>query len=74
MARILPEDNSTKTIRFFDGDSPTAQRRFMLEIPDPVRDLHPVNKRYLTNNAVLKATITVNKDEVTLTRVNNLNG
>ena len=72
-ARILPEDNSTKTLRFFDGDNPTAQRRFMLEIPDPTSDLHAVNKRYLANNAVLKATITVNKADVTLTRVNNLN-
>lgn len=73
LVKFTPEDNSTKTLQFFENQ-PTDAKRFMLKVSDPTEDLHVVNKRYLTNNAVLKATIDVNKNDVTLTRVNNLNG
>lgn len=73
LVKFTPEDNTTKTLQFFENQ-PTDAKRFMLKVSDPTEDLHVVNKRYLTNNAVLKATIDVNKNDVTLTRVNNLNG
>ena len=71
--KFLPEDTTTKTLQFYNNN-PTDNKRLMLKVSDPTEDLHVVNKRYLTNNAVLKATIDVNKNDVTLTRVNNLNG
>lgn len=73
LIKFTPEDNTTKTLQFFENN-PTDSKRLMLKVADPTEDLHVVNKRYLTNNSVLKATIDVNKNELTLTRVNNLNG
>lgn len=72
LIKFTPEDNTTKTLQFFENN-PTDSKRLMLKVADPTEDLHVVNKRYLTNNSVLKATIDVNKNELTLTRVNNLN-
>lgn len=46
VVNFWPEDNTTKTLRFYNS-TPTNARRFMLEISDPTEANHASNKNYV---------------------------
>ena len=63
--KFIPEDNSTKTIQFYNGNA-TDRRRFNLLIPEPTRAQNPATKQYVDNQIQQQST-TLN------TNINNLN-
>ena len=46
--KFIPEDNSTKTLQFYNGNA-TDQRRFNLLIPNPTQAQNPATKQYVDN-------------------------
>ena len=44
--KFIPEDNSTKTLQFFNNNA-TDQRRFKLAVPEPVDNNNPATKQYV---------------------------
>ena len=70
--KFIPEDNSTKTLQFYNNNA-TDQRRFNLLIPNPTQAQNPATKQYVDNArtyiAVFSNTSTVynNLDRIQLT-------
>ena len=70
--KFIPEDNSTKTLQFYNNNA-TDQRRFNLLIPNPTAAQNPATKQYVDNArtyiAVFSNTSTVynNLDRIQLT-------
>ena len=46
--KFIPEDNSTKTLQFYNANA-TDQRRFNLLIPEPTQPQNPATKNYVDN-------------------------
>ena len=46
--KFIPEDNSTKTLQFYNNNA-TDQRRFNLLIPNPTQAQNPATKQYVDN-------------------------
>ena len=46
--KFIPEDNSTKTLQFYNNNA-TDQRRFILLIPNPTQAQNPATKQYVDN-------------------------
>ena len=46
--KFIPEDNSTKTLQFYNS-SPSDQRRFNLLVPEPTQAQNPATKNYVDN-------------------------
>ena len=46
--KFIPEDNSTKTLQFYNANA-TDQRRFNLLIPEPTQAQNPATKQYVDN-------------------------
>ena len=46
--KFIPEDNSTKTVQFYNNNA-TDQRRFNLLIPNPTQAQNPATKEYVDN-------------------------
>ena len=70
--KFIPEDNSTKTLQFYNNNA-TDRRRFNLLIPNPTAAQNPATKQYVDNArtyiAVFSNTSTVynNLDRIQLT-------
>ena len=70
--KFIPEDNSTKTLQFYNNNA-TDQRRFNLLIPNPTQAQNPATKQYVDNARtyieVFSNTYTVynNLDKIQLT-------
>ena len=48
VVKFIPEDNSTKTLQFFNS-APTDTRRFNLKINEPIEATNPATKQYVDN-------------------------
>lgn len=46
--KFIPEDNSTKTLKFYNNN-PTDARRFKLLVPEPTEAQNPATKAYVDN-------------------------
>ena len=46
--KFIPEDNSTKTLKFYNNN-PSDTRRFKLLVPDPTEAQNPATKSYVDN-------------------------
>lgn len=46
--KFIPEDNSTKTLQFYNNQ-PSDQRRFKLLVPEPTEAQNPATKAYVDN-------------------------
>ena len=46
--KFIPEDNSTKTLQFYNNQ-PNDTRRFKLLVPDPTEAQNPATKQYVDN-------------------------
>ena len=46
--KFIPEDNSTKTLKFYNNN-PTDARRFKLLVPEPTEAQNPATKQYVDN-------------------------
>ena len=46
--KFIPEDNSTKTLQFFNNNA-NDTRRFKLAVPEPVDNNNPATKQYVDN-------------------------
>ena len=46
--KFIPEDNSTKTLKFYNNN-PTDARRFKLLVPEPTEANNPATKQYVDN-------------------------
>ena len=46
--KFIPEDNSTKTLQFYNAN-PTDTRRFKLLVPEPTEAQNPATKAYVDN-------------------------
>ena len=70
--KFIPEDNSTKTLQFYNA-GPTDTRRFNLLVPNPTAAQNPATKQYVDNSRtyieVFSNTSTVynNLDKIQLT-------
>ena len=70
--KFIPEDNSTKTLQFYNNNA-TDTRRFKLLVPDPTEAQNPATKAYVDNARtyveVFSNTSTVynNLDKISLT-------
>ena len=70
--KFIPEDNSTKTLQFYNAN-PNDRRRFNLLVPEPTAAQNPATKEYVDNArtyiAVFSNTSTVynNLDKIQLT-------
>ena len=70
--KFIPEDNSTKTLQFYNNNA-TDQRRFNLLVPNPTQAQNPATKQYVDNArtyiAAFSNTSTVynNLDKIQLT-------
>ena len=47
--KFIPEDNSTKTLQFYNAN-PTDTRRFNLLVPNPTAAQNPATKQYVDNS------------------------
>ena len=63
--KFIPEDNSTKTLQFYNAN-PTDTRRFNLLVPNPTQAQNPATKQYV-DNQIQQQSSTLN------TNINNLN-
>ena len=52
--KFIPEDNSTKTLQFYNGNA-TDIRRFNLLVPNPTQAQNPATKQYVDNNTLPKS-------------------
>ena len=48
LTKFIPEDNSTKTLQFYNAN-PNDTRRFKLLVPEPVEAQNPATKQYVDN-------------------------
>ena len=55
--KFIPEDNSTKTLQFYNANA-TDQRRFNLLIPNPTAAQNPATKQYVDNKTTIEAIFT----------------
>ena len=58
--KFIPEDNSTKTLQFFNNNA-TDQRRFNLKINEPTEATNPATKNYVDTKKTEATTYTDNK-------------
>ena len=77
--KFIPEDNSTKTLQFFNNNA-TDQRRFKLAVPEPVDNNNPATKNYVdtkkteaTNYTDTKITETRNYIDTQISGINMVN-
>ena len=49
--KFIPEDNSTKTLQFYNNNA-TDQRRFKLLVPDPTEAQNPATKKYVDDKVL----------------------
>ena len=54
--KFIPEDNSTKTLQFYNNNA-TDTRRFKLLVPDPTEAQNPATKQYVDNKTTLDTII-----------------
>ena len=58
--KFIPEDNSTKTLKFYNNN-PTDARRFKLLVPEPTEAQNPATKQYVDNRIKTRTeTATIN--------------
>ena len=60
--KFIPEDNSTKTLQFYNAN-PNDTRRFKLLVPEPTEAQNPATKQYVDNKVsapTLLGTLTLN--------------
>ena len=70
--KFIPEDNSTKTLQFYNAN-PNDTRRFNLLVPNPTAAQNPATKQYVDNQIQQQST-TLNTNINNLnTNINNLN-
>ena len=74
--KFIPEDNSTKTLQFYNANA-TDARRFNLLVPEPTQANNPATKNYvdnaITNSRVPQQTldqITTNTTNITTNQTN----
>ena len=67
--KFIPEDNSTKTLKFYNNN-PTDQRRFNLLVPEPTQAQNPATKQYV-DNAIAGINTSGNVPQQTLDQINN---
>ena len=67
--KFIPEDNSTKTLQFYNANA-TDQRRFNLLIPEPTQNNNPATKQYV-DNAIAGINTSGNVPQQTLDQINN---
>ena len=79
VVKFIPEDNSTKTLQFFNNNA-TDQRRFKLAVPEPVDNNNPATKNYVdtkkteaTNYTDTKITETRNYIDTQISGINMVN-
>ena len=77
--KFIPEDNSTKTLQFYNAN-PTDQRRFNLLIAEPTQANNPATKQYVDNKfkyvkkAQASGNITINGNNSYQTHEFTING
>ena len=67
--KFIPEDNSTKTLQFYNANA-TDQRRFNLLIPEPTQANNPATKNYV-DTAIAGINTSGNVPQQTLDQINN---
>ena len=67
--KFIPEDNSTKTLQFYNANA-TDQRRFNLLIPEPTQANNPATKNYV-DTAIAGINTSGNIPQQTLDQINN---
>ena len=67
--KFIPEDNSTKTLQFYNANA-TDQRRFNLLIPEPTQAQNPTTKQYV-DTAIAGINTSGNVPQQTLDQINN---
>ena len=67
--KFIPEDNSTKTLQFYNNNA-TDQRRFNLLVPEPTQANNPATKNYV-DNAIAGINTSGNVPQQTLNQINN---
>ena len=67
--KFIPEDNSTKTLQFYNSQ-PTDVRRFNLLIPEPTQAQNPATKHYV-DTAIAGINTSGNVPQQTLDQINN---
>ena len=68
VVKFIPEDNSTKTLQFFNNNA-NDTRRFKLAVPEPVDNNNPATKNYVDT----KETAINNRINTINTNINTLN-
>ena len=66
--KFIPEDNSTKTLQFYNANA-TDQRRFNLLIPEPTQAQNPATKHYV-DTAIAGINTSGNVPQQTLDQIN----
>ena len=66
--KFIPEDNSTKTLQFYNANA-TDQRRFNLLIPEPTQANNPATKNYV-DTAIAGINTSGNVPQQTLDQIN----
>ena len=67
--KFIPEDNSTKTLQFYNANA-TDQRRFNLLVPTPTEAQNPATKQYV-DTAIAGINTSGNVPQQTLDQINN---
>lgn len=67
--KFIPEDNSTKTLQFYNNNA-TDQRRFNLLVPEPTQAQNPATKHYV-DTAIAGINTSGNVPQQTLDQINN---
>lgn len=66
--KFIPEDNSTKTLKFYNAN-PTDTRRFKLLVPEPTEAQNPATKNYV-DTAIAGINTSGNVPQQTLDKIN----
>ena len=66
--KFIPEDNSTKTLQFYNANA-TDQRRFNLLVPEPTQANNPATKNYV-DTAIAGINTSGNIPQQTLNQIN----
>ena len=67
--KFIPEDNSTKTLKFYNNQ-PSDTRRFKLLVPEPTEAQNPATKNYV-DTAIAGINTSGNVPQQTLDQINN---
>lgn len=67
--KFIPEDNSTKTLKFYNNQ-PNDTRRFNLLVPEPTQAQNPTTKNYV-DTAIAGINTSGNVPQQTLDQINN---